>query len=477
VRRTKIICTIGPASRSRERLEHLVEAGMDVARLNMSHGTASEHAGAIAQVRAIAADKGRPVAILQDLAGFKIRIGEMAGGAATLAPGAAVALTTKDIVGDAGRIPVPHKSLPAEVNPGDTILLADGALELKVETVRGEEILCRVVSGGALGSRKGLDVMGRSLGGAGLTSKDREDLLFGIRQGVDFVALSFVRSPADVEQARRLIADAGTDTPLIAKIENQDALDHIDGILAAVDGIMVARGDLGVWTPIARIPLVQKSLIGKSNLAGKPVITATHMLRSMVDKPRPTRAEVTDIANSVLDGTDAVMLSEETAAGTYPIEAVRTMAEVAAQTESSLPHDIWMRRMRVSEGATVSQAMASAVCRIAHDVRAAAIVTCTSTGSTARAVARFRPKHPVLALTPRETTYRRLALTWGVTPCLIAKLDATDDLIREAVRTAGEKLGVRPGELIVVTAGVPAGVPGSTNLIKVEEVRDRTRDR
>ncbi len=470
--RTKIIATIGPASRSAERLEQLVSAGMDVARLNFSHGAQGEHAEAIERIRSLAKRLSRPVAILQDLAGLKIRTGEVAGGGVTLTPGASFTVTTREVAGDAKQVSVSRATLPQEVAPGDVVLLADGALDLKVESVRGTDILCRVVTGGVLGSRKGLNVPGRILDGSGLTPKDRDDLLFGIGTGVDFVALSFVRGAADILEARRLIEEAGGDAPLIAKIETQEALDNIDAILGAVDGIMVARGDLGVWTPIARVPLVQKALIEKCNHAGKPVITATHMLRSMVDKPRPTRAEVTDVANSVLDGTDAVMLSEETAIGAYPVEAVRTMAEVAAQTETSLPHDLWMIRMQKSAGNTVSQAMASAVCRIAQDVDAAAIVTGTSTGSTARAVARFRPRHAVLALTSRETTYRRLTLTWGVTPCLIPRVEATDDLIREAVRTAREVLGVRAGQRVVITAGVPAGVPGSTNLIKVEEVRD-----
>jgi len=338
--RTKIIATIGPASRSPERLEQLVLAGMDVARLNFSHGTREEHSSTIAALRSIAKRLDRPVAILQDLAGLKIRTGEVAGGAVTLQPGASFTITTRSIVGDARGVSVNRAALPREVKPGDVILLADGALDLSVEFVRGEEIVCKVVTGGVLGSRKGVNIPGRTPGGAGLTAKDRDDLAFGIEQGVDVVALSFVRGAADVNEARKLIGEKGQDTPVIAKIENQEALDNIGEILSAVDGIMVARGDLGDWTPIARVPLVQKSLIGRSNIAGKPVITATHMLRSMVDKPRPTRAEVTDVANSVLDGTDAVMLSEETAVGAFPVEAVRTMAEVTSATEPGIPHEL-----------------------------------------------------------------------------------------------------------------------------------------
>ncbi len=467
--RTKIIATIGPASRSGKVLEALVEAGMSVARLNFSHGTREQHAATITRLRDIAARLNRPVAILQDLAGFKIRIGEIEGGAVRLDRDAAFTLTTRDVAGSDRIVSVAYPALVEEVSPGDTVLLADGTLDLKVESVEGRDVHCRVVVGGVLGSRKGLNVPGRTMGGTGLTQKDREDLLFGVSRGVDFVALSFVGSAADAMAAREVIEAQGADTPLIAKIENQRALDHIDEILAAVDGIMVARGDLGIWTPIARIPVVQKSLIAKSNHAGKPVITATHMLRSMVSQHRPTRAEVTDVANSILDGTDAVMLSEETATGAYPVEAVRTMAQVAREAEGILPHDLWMRRAPGPGSGSTSAAIAAAVCRVAQDVNACAIVTCTSTGSTARAVAAFRPRQPLLALSPRATTCRRLALSWGVSPQEIRKVESTDDLLREAVARATTALGLGRGDRVVITAGVPVGVPGSTNLIKVEE--------
>jgi pyruvate kinase len=451
-------------------LRGLTESGMDVARLNFSHGTQAEHGETIAALRTVAREFDRPVAILQDLAGFKIRVGLIDGGRVRLKTGNTFTLTTGDICGDATRASVSYSRLPDELEPGTTLLLCDGAIELQVETIQGSEVNCRVVVGGMLGSRKGVNVQGRTVGGSGLTDKDRQDLAFGISQGVDFVALSFVRTAEDIHEARRAIKALNADTPVIAKIENQDALDHFDSILTAADGIMVARGDLGVGTPIAQIPHVQKVLIEKANQAAKPVITATDMLRSMVINPRPTRAEVTDVANSILDGTDAVMLSEETAVGEFPLEAVRTMVDVAEETEAVFPYRRWRRRMNLHADGTVAGSIASAVCEVADDLDAAAILTCTSSGGTARAVARFRPHRHLLALTPRQKTYRRLALTWGIRPRLVGRTASTDELIGVALQEAARIGAVSPGDTAVITAGVPAGVPGHTNLIKVEIV-------
>ena len=471
--RTRIICTIGPATQAPPMLRGLTEAGMDVARLNFSHGTQAEHGKTIAALRAMAGEFDRPVAILQDLAGFKIRVGLIDDGQVRLKTGDAFTLTTRDLCGDAARASVSYHRLPEEVEPGTTILLCDGAIELQVETVKKTDVACRVVVGGVLGSRKGVNVQGRTVGGSGLTEKDRQDLAFGVAQGVDFIALSFVRTADDILEARKAIAALNADTPVIAKIENQDALDHFDAILAAADGIMVARGDLGVGTPIARIPHVQKVLIEKANRAAKPVITATDMLRSMVVNPRPSRAEVTDVANSILDGTDAVMLSEETAVGAFPLEAVRTMVNVAEETESVFPYRRWRRRMNRHDDGTVAGSIASAVCDVADDLDAAAILTCTSSGNTARSVARFRPHRHLLALTPRESTYRRLALTWGVRPRLVGSTESTDALIKVALQEAARTGAVSPGDTAVITAGVPAGIPGHTNLIKVEIIGEQ----
>lgn len=466
--RTRIICTIGPASRTPETIAGLLEAGMDVARLNFSHGSHEEHGVIISTIRSLAENLQRPVAILMDLAGFKIRIGELAGGSAHLDVGTSFTLTTREITGNAQGVFINYPDLPQEIQPGDTLLLNDGAIELEVVTITGSDVACRVMVGGVLCSRKGVSIPGRPLGESGLTEKDKLDLAFGLGQGVDFVGLSFVRTAGDVRLARQFIADQGFQTPIIAKIETQDALDNFDRILEEADAIMVARGDLGVGTALARIPRIQKDLIARSNRAAKPVITATDMLRSTVSNPRPTRAEVADVANSILDGTDAVMLSEETAVGAYPLAAVRIMSQVAEEIEATFPYGPWRERMNRHDDSSVAGSIAAAVCDLAHDVDAAAILTCTSSGGTARLVAKFRPSRPVLALTPHLATYRRLALTWGVIPRLVEPTSSTDQLISEALKAAAACSILRPGDTAVITAGVPAGIPGNTNLIKVE---------
>jgi pyruvate kinase len=371
---------------------------MDVARLNFSHGTPAEHLEVITAVRRIASRLGRPVAILQDLAGLKIRVGDMESGAVTLEAGAPLTLTTRPVLGSRREVSVPYPHLTEDLRPGDTLLLGDGDLELEVLGTTGGDVHCRVIIGGTLASRKGINLPGRSTTAPTFTDKDREDLAFGLRYGVDYVALSFVRTVADVLEAREVARSHGSAVPLIAKIETPDALTHIDEIVEGVDGIMVARGDLGVAIPLATVPRLQKMLIEKANRAGKPVITATHMLRSMKDGPRPTRAEVTDVANAVLDGTDAVMLSEETAIGQFPVEAVTMMAAIATDAESTFPFDAWMHRFE--PGGPLPEAVARAACTLAADLEAAAIVTCTQSGGTARRVARYRPRAPILAPTP-----------------------------------------------------------------------------
>jgi pyruvate kinase len=464
--RTKIVCTIGPSSRSPETLEQLIRAGMDVARLNFSHGTPAEHLEVITAVRRIAERMGRPIAILQDLAGLKIRIGEVASGAVTLEAGATFTLTTRPVLGSRQEVSVAYPRLTEDVQPGDSVLLSDGDLELEVIGTAGEDVHCRVITGGTLASRKGVHLPARSITTPTFTGKDRDDLAFALRYGVDYVALSFVRTTADVLEARGMIQDHGSTVPLIAKIETADALTNIDEIMDRVDGVMVARGDLGVAIPLATVPRLQKMLIAKANRAGKPVITATHMLRSMQDHPRPTRAEVTDVANAVLDGTDAVMLSEETAIGRFPVEAVTMMAAIAADAESSFPFDTWI--LRFETGGPLPEAVARAACGLATDIEAAAIVTCTQSGGTARRVAQHRPRARILAPTPHAETYRRLALVWGVTPLLNRSQPTTDDLIDGALGAALAAGGAQHGDTVVITAGVPVGRPGMTNLIKVE---------
>lgn len=465
--RSKIVCTIGPASRSPEMLKSLFEAGMNVARLNFSHGEREEHGRVIDDLRKIGQEGGRPLAILQDLAGPKIRIGYVADGPVDLEPGGTITLTARDVPGDAREVGLTYKGLPGDVRSGDTLLLADGQLELTVESVAGDDIRCRVVIGGPLSSHKGINLPDRSIAAPILSEKDRDDLAFGLDRGVDFVALSFVRSVKDVEEARRFMGEVGKSAPIIAKIEKHEAVDRMDEIVAAVDGVMIARGDLGVEIPIERVPRVQKDVIEAANRSGKPVITATQMLRSMVESPRPTRAEVTDVANAILDGTDAVMLSEETAVGHDPAGAVRMMARIAAETEKSLPYRAWSVRRDRRASLGIEEAVAFSACEMADRLNAAAVITWTRSGSTTRLVAKYRSHHPVLAVTPDERTYRTLALVWGVTPVFVGRGDVSGVWETDSVRIAREAGLLRSGETVVITAGLPLHVPGTTNLIHV----------
>ena len=467
MRRTKIVCTIGPASESPAVLARLVAVGMDVARLNFSHGSLESHAEKIHLIRRLAAAAGRPVAILQDLAGPKIRIGELAA-PIRLRPDDEFTLTARDVPGNASEVGLTYKGLPGDVRAGDTLLLADGALEMVVLGIEDQDIRCRVVTGGELSSHKGINLPSRSIRAPILSEKDRRDLVFGLEQGVDFVALSFVRSAADIAEVRSFMDACGKSRPLIAKIEKHEALDDLDGILAAVDGLMVARGDLGVDIPLERVPRVQKLLIEKANRAGKPVITATQMLKSMVEAPRPTRAEVTDVANAILDGTDAVMLSEETAAGQYPVEAVETMDRIARETERDFPHRHWIRRFFPQSVCDPPEAVAHAACELAARIGAAAILTCTRAGGTTRKVAVYRPAQLVLAATPDEETWRRLSLSWGCVPIKTAYTEDLDGMIAAAVAAARCAGLLGPGDSFVVTAGHPFHLPGSTNLIRVD---------
>ena len=461
------MCTIGPATASPGMLERLMVAGMDVARLNFSHGSRKEHGRAISDIRTIAERLKRPVAIMQDLAGPKIRIGPIANGTIVLESGHTFILTGRDVPGDDREVSLTYKDLPTEVSPGDPILLSDGAVELVVEKTVAEDIVCRVVVGGPLSSHKGVNLPAKSIKAPILTEKDRSDILFGMRHGVDYVALSFVRSADDVEDARRFIEESGEEVPLIAKIEKHEALDHIDEIVQAVDGIMVARGDLGVDIPLEHVPRAQKMLIEKANAVAIPAITATQMLKSMVDNPRPTRAEVTDVANAILDGSDAVMLSEETAVGQYPIEAVQTMSKIAAGAEMIFPFKTWPSRFARSLTASRQEAVAYSACRLAEDVDAAVIITCTQSGSTTRFVAKYRPDRAILSMTPDDATYRRLALVWGSVPMMMAPVELVDKMEHQALRLALESGCIEPGETAIVTAGVPLHVAGATNLIKM----------
>jgi pyruvate kinase len=462
--RTKIVCTIGPSSEEPDTLRALLESGMSVARLNFSHGDREAHLRKIRALREISRDLGRPVAILQDLAGPKIRVGKVPEPGVRLEAGGRFVLTGEQVPGSGSRVSVSYPDLPREVRPEDRILLADGLMELIVEEIAGREIRCRVVTGGVLTSRKGINLPTGTLNIPALTDKDREDLLFGLENDVDYVALSFVRTAEDVLRVKAILQEEGKDTPVIAKIEKHEALDHVEAILDASDGIMVARGDLGVEIPPEQVPGIQKRLIRRANMAGKPVITATQMLRSMVEAPRPTRAEAADVANAVLDGTDAVMLSEETASGRYPVEALRFMARMAEAAETSFPHGKYLKLMPREE---VSESVAHAACMLADHLEAAAIVAPTSSGKTATHVARFRPRQPLIAVSPALSTVRRSMLTWGCEPVQTGPPGEGEDIIDMAVREALASGHIKTGDLLVVTGGHPFWVPGSTNMIRV----------
>jgi pyruvate kinase len=464
MRRTKIVCTLGPAGDSDAICRKLLRAGMNVARLNFSHGDHAFHLRAIRRVRANAARMNMPVAILQDLAGPKIRIGRVSGGKIRLAPGQTVTLTPRPIVGDEKTISVNRRSFTRWVKKAHTILLGDGEIELEATRVAGDRVDCRVVVGGELGSHKGIHFPHSRLDLPALTSRDRRDLEFGVEHGVDLVALSFVTGADDILRARRALRKAGGSAPIIAKIERHEALDHLDSILEVVDGIMVARGDLGLSIPPEKVPWVQKTIIGKANRLGKPVITATQMLKSMVDYHRPTRAEVTDIANAVLDGTDALMLSEETATGKYPVDAVETMSRIALETERNLSPRIDLKGIRSNIPGAISYAAIS----LAQNLDVKAFLVPTTSGSTARMIARFRPRQPILALSPRPDTISFLCLVWGVFPIRARGYRSTDAMIELAQKNARALGLVKRGDLVAITAGLPLHEPGTTNLITVK---------
>lgn len=469
-RRTKIVATVGPASREPAVLEALIKSGVNVFRLNMSHGSHDAHREAYLTIRAAADACNAQVAVFADLCGPKIRTGVFPGGPITLTDGQMVCVTTRDVPGTPALIPSQYAALAQDVVPGDRILLDDGNLELRVEAIQDSEITCTVVHGGMLKNNKGMNLPGVNVSAPALTEKDQADARFAIALGVDLVALSFVRQAGDVEALRALMREGPRQVPIISKIEKPEALENIEDILRASDAIMIARGDLGVEIAAERVPFVQKDLIARCNHAGVPVITATQMLNSMIDNPRPTRAEASDVANAILDGTSAVMLSGETAAGKYPLEAVRTMARIAAISEEKLPYDDVLYRSQMSKAQTLAMAISQATVEVAYELDAKAIVTSTTSGSTARYVASYRPKTPVLAITPREEVQRQLALAWGIVPVVIPYCETTDQMLEHAERVAYELGLAGKGDTIVITAGIPAGARYQTNMLKVSVI-------
>ncbi|MVA77283.1 pyruvate kinase [Auraticoccus sp. F435] len=467
MRRAKIVCTLGPATSSPERLEELVAAGMDVARFNMSHGDHPDHEERLANVRAAAAAAGRPVGVLADLQGPKIRLGRFAEGRAQLVEGATFTITTEDVAGDVSRCSTTYKGLPGDVRPGDRILIDDGRLALRAEEVRGTEVVTTVVVGGPVSNNKGINLPGVAVSVPAMSEKDVDDLRWALRNGFDMVALSFVRSAADAEAVRAVMAEEGRTVPIIAKIEKPQAVENLDEIIDAFDAFMVARGDLGVELPLEEVPLVQKRIVSAARRWAKPVIVATQMLESMISAPRPTRAEASDVANAVLDGADAVMLSGETSVGEYPIVTVETMARIVDQTEQ---HGLEQITAINWDPHTTGGVIAKAAAEVAERIGAKYLVACTQSGDSARRLSRLRSPIPVVAFTPEQQTQQVLTLSWGIQTYKVDTVGHTDEMIlmceNELVR-----LGLaEQGERVVIVAGTPMGASGTTNMIRVRRI-------
>jgi pyruvate kinase len=448
LRKTKIICTIGPASEEVTVLTRLIEKGMNVARINFSHGRHEEHQKRIDNIREAASITGTPLAIMLDTRGPEIRTGTLAQGKIMLQGGQEFILTNREVPGDEKAVQISYAALPQEVKPGDSILLADGLINLQVKECNETDILCQVINGGELGERKGVNVPGVRIQLPFLSEKDRLDIAFGIEQEVDIIAASFVRKAEDILEIRRILEENNADPFIIAKIESQEGVDNLEDIIKVADGVMVARGDLGVEIPAEEVPLVQKSIIEKCAQAGKVVIIATQMLDSMIVNPRPTRAEVSDVANAIFDGADAIMLSGETAAGKYPVEVVETMARIAKRAEDALPYQELLRRKRLQGSLTVTDAISYATCATAMNLGASAILTATRSGYTARMVAKYRPQAKIVAATPDERVLKQMALVWGVHPVLIKDIEGTDALLDESINVALENGCIKKGDLI-----------------------------
>ncbi|HET7627800.1 MAG TPA: pyruvate kinase [Bacillales bacterium] len=473
MQKTKIVCTIGPASEKVEQLIEMIEAGMSVARLNFSHGDHEEHAARIRNIREAAEKTGKTVAILLDTKGPEIRTGTLAKPSIQLKAGQSLTLAMDEVEGNEEKISVSYSGLVNDVSEGSVILLDDGLIELKVTEIRDREVITQVLNDGELKSKKGVNIPNVSVDLPGITEKDAKDIVFGIKQNIDFIAASFVRRASDVLEIRQLLeANEAEHIHIIPKIENREGVENIDEILNVSDGLMVARGDLGVEIPAEEVPLVQKDLIRKCNTRGKPVITATQMLDSMQRNPRPTRAEASDVANAIFDGSDAVMLSGETAAGQYPVEAVKTMSKIALRTETAIAYDdLFDKSMRDSE-TTITDAISQSVTHTALKLNVSAVITATESGHTARMIAKYRPKSPIVAVTNSERVKRQLMLVWGVVPQLGETASSTDEMLDIAVEEALNSGIVRHGDLVVISAGVPVGQTGTTNLMKVHVVGD-----
>ena len=471
MRKTKIICTLGPSTDKEGVLRDLIANGMNVARFNFSHGSHEEHLGRLEKLKALREELGKPVAALLDTKGPEIRLKEFKNGVEMLEAGQTFTLTTREVEGTKEICSITYKDLPQDVQPGGTIMLDDGLIMLHIEQVTDTDIICTVLNSGKIKTKKGVNVPGVHLSMPYLSQRDRDDIIFGVQQGFDFIAASFVRCAADIREIRRVLDSVHSHIRIIAKIENQEGVSNLPEILDAADGIMVARGDMGVEIDFAEIPLIQKNMIARCVACGKPVITATQMLDSMMENPRPTRAEITDVANAIYDGTSAIMLSGETAAGRYPVESVKTMDAIARRTESDINH---VKRMAQMAGGrnrlSVAAATAHAACTTAQEIGADAILTVSQRGTTARLVSRFHPGTPIIACLLDQQVRRQMALYWGVEPIMMPYASSTDELVDFAVQAAAQAGVVHEGDLVVVTAGVPVGVAGTTNMIRIQQV-------
>ena len=470
MRKTKIICTLGPSTDKEGVLRDLIANGMNVARFNFSHGSHEEHLGRFEKLKALREELGKPVAALLDTKGPEIRLKDFKNGVENLVAGQTFTLTTRDVEGTNEICSITYKDLPMDVEPGGTIMLDDGLIKLQIQTVNDTDIVCTVLNNGKIKNKKGVNVPGVHLSMPYMSQRDKDDIIFGIQQGYDFIAASFVRTAQDVYDIRNLLNQYDSNIRIIAKIENREGVNNIDSILAAADAVMVARGDLGVEIDFTELPGIQKTIIERSFSFGKPIVTATQMLDSMIVNPRPTRAEISDVANAIYDGTSAIMLSGETAAGAYPVEALKTMSAIAERTEQEGFH-LRGRTMDSNPGKiSVSDATAHAACLTAQDVNAAAIVTVSESGTTARLLSKYRPQQPIIACVMREQVQRQLSLSWGITPLMMSLAHSTDELIEMSTALAKENGYLHNGELAVVTAGVPVGVSGTTNMIKIHMV-------
>jgi pyruvate kinase len=473
MRKTKIVCTLGPSTDKEGVLEELIKEGMNVARFNFSHGPHDEQKGRIDKLKELRTKWDKPIAALLDTKGPEIRIGEFKDGSVELKAGQTFTLTAEEVEGTASKVTISYKELHKDVKPGDSILIDDGLIGMEVVKIKGTEIICKVKNGGKVSNKKGVNVPGVELKMPFISEKDKNDILFGIKEGFDFIAASFTRTADDILEIKKLLADNNCDTiNIIAKIENQQGVDNIDEIIAVSDGIMVARGDMGVEIPLEDVPVIQKKIIRKVNEAGKQVITATQMLDSMIKNPRPTRAEATDVANAIYQGTSAIMLSGETAAGKYPVEALKTMDKIAVRIEGDIDYEEQLRKYKMDEKKDMTTAISHATCLTAMELDAKAIITVSKSGKTARMVSKYHPNCMVIGCTTTEYNCRQLNMSWGIYPIMLREEYSMDVLFVHAVEAAKKRGYVEDEDIIVLTAGVPLGRSGNTNLIRTNVVKD-----